>query len=375
MKSTNNQPLNNLKIAIVHDDFIQKGGAEKLIYEITREFVCRGSKVVVYSSLISPEWKKILNQEKILYEESFLKFFPGCYKFSKFFFFFDLFHLSFQNSNFDKFDLVFSSSTRYGHSVLTKPKTFHISYVNSPPRAVWFPRSYFLNNPLFLYIIKNLLQGERLKDYRNHQYSDLVLTNSENIYKKYFKIYKRQSLILNPFVDKPSINEIKEQKNYYVLISRLVSWKKIDYVIEAFNQLGFDLYIIGEGPNLNFLKSKSQKNINFLGYISNDLRDEYLSQSKALIFPQEEDFGLTIIESLSYGVPIIYFNKGGAKNILNSDFGTPYESQDALSLTKAVSINSTQFFDRNKLIEASKKYSKKAFFDFLERIILNKLKL
>lgn len=372
IKNTN-KSIKDLKIAVVHDDFIQKGGAEKLIFDIILEFKNRGYDVTVFSSLFSKEWKMLFDEEKILINESFLKFFPGCYLFSKYFFLFDLFNLAFQSFNFDKFDVALSSSTRYGHSIITKPSTFHISYINSPPRAVWFPRSYFFKKGLLYFLFKDLFHLERLKDFRSQYYSNIVVTNSENIYKRYLKNYKRNSIILNPFIELNDKN-LQLQKDYYVVISRLVPWKRIEYVIKAFNKNGLDLYVIGDGSDKKNLENTAYKNIRFLGYIPNSLKNEYLSHARALVFPQEEDFGLTLIESLSYGVPVIYFNKGGAKDILNKKYGTPFDFQTPESLNEAININNNQFFDRNILLNYSKKFSKDSFFNKLERLILNKFK-
>ena len=375
MRFTKNpkKDFQKIKLAIVHDDFIQFGGAEKLIFEIIKEFKRRGYEIQVYSSLISGEWKKLFDQEKILINESFLKFFPGCYRFSKLFFFFDLFSLAFQSFDFDNFDFVFSSSTRYGHNILTKPNTYHISYINSPARMIWTPRSYFRKNKLINKLISVFLSFERIKDLRSQFYSDFIITNSLNIKKRFYKFYKRNSLILNPFIELNSQKNLETQEGYFVIISRLVPWKRIDYVVEAFNELGFPLYIIGDGPQKKHLQYKSNQNIKFLGYISDDDKNEILSKSYGLIFPQDEDFGLTLIEALRYGIGIIYLNKGGAKEILKPSFGTPFSDQTNSSLIEAVLKFQDRKFDREGMVKYSENFNKDRFFERIERIIWNKV--
>jgi glycosyltransferase involved in cell wall biosynthesis len=358
------------RIAIVHDDFIQRGGAERLLVDVIKLVENSGDyEFTIYSSIISPNWKSFFESRGWDYKESFLRYFPFSYLYSKFFIFFNFFNIAFQSFNFDDYDVVFSSSTRFAHNLITKPTTFHISYINSPSRFIWFT-----NNFLKFKLFKNMLNNLKRSDLRSQNYSDLIISNSKNIQNKVRNIYRLKSIILYPFISNPRGNFTQKQ-NYFLLISRLSKWKRVDYVVKAFNSIGINLKIVGEGEMLRYLKSMANPNIEFLGYVSDEEKNKLLQGAQALIFPQEEDFGLTVLESLQAGTPIIYFNKGGAKEILNSDLGTPFNSQDALSLIDAVKVFQAKEFDRDNLRNESLRYSSDRFGKFLLKLIKSQVKM
>lgn len=362
------------KVAIVHDDFIQFGGAEKLIFEISKKLKANPEfEVRIFSSLISPQWKKILHTNNLNYQESFLRFIPFCYSISKLFFIPNFFYLAFQNFNFDNYSVVFSSSTRFGHSVITKPKTLHISYINSPAKMLWSTSEYFKKNQFIFKLISRLLSNKRIIDDVTQNYSDLIISNSKNIKKKVQRFYSKKSLVLYPFADIGF--QIRPKGDYYVLVSRLVAWKRIDYVIKAFNLLNVKLIVIGSGPDLHTLKGISNNNIEFKGYVSEIEKKEIISRALALVFPQNEDFGITIVESLCLGTPIIYYNKGGAREILNDKLGEAYEIQDASSLTTAIISNNKKLYNPEELLLAGSKFSSAQFIKFLEKLILTQVKV
>lgn len=358
-----------IKIAFVHDDFIQFGGAEKFFLELILEFKLNPDfEIKVFSSLINKPWKQIFIQNKIIFEESFLNKLPFSYFFHKVFFIFDWFYLAFANFNFDDFDFVISSSTRFGHSILTKPHTYHISYINSPARALWDEKGYFFGKKFFYFLIKNFLPQKRIYDFYSQNYADLIISNSKNIQAKIKKYYNRKSLVLYPFVNLPTQrDEIKE--DYFVLVSRLVSWKRIDYVIQAFNQSGLNLKVIGTGSRIKYYKKISKANISFLGYLSEGDKNEILSKAKALIFPQIEDFGLTIIEAINFSCPIIYYNRGGAKEILNKNLGVPYSEQTKKSLLEALEEFNQFIFKKEYSKSHLIKFSKYPFLKTIQNLI------
>lgn len=365
--------MNKIKIAFVHDDFIQFGGAEKFFLDFILTFKNDTQfEITVFSSLISPSWKRIFKEREIFYKESFLKNFPFCYKFSKLFFLVDLYYLSFQDFDFEEYDFVFSSSTRYAHSIFTKPNTFHISYINSLPKMYWEPEKYYSGKKFLKFLIKNFFPTLRLKDFYTQLIPDLVITNSLNIQKKLKKNFKRNSIILYPFLTiKYEIDSRpREYQDYHLVISRLVSWKRIDYVLTAFNQLPTQkLKIIGSGPLFDYYKSKSFKNIEFLGYVSEELKQKLLNNAKSLIVPQDEDFGLVYIEAMRCKVPVIYLNKGGACEILNEKIGVPFNSQDSISLIKSIEILEKKSFSSQDFKDVIKKLEKIDTSKFIKKLI------
>ena len=360
-----------IRIAFVHDDFIQFGGAEKLFFDVIHDFKLDSQyEIKVFSSIVSPNWQKIFLENNISYYQSFLKYFPFSYKYSKFFFVTSLFYLAFADFDFSDYDFVISSSTRFGHFLITKPNTYHISYINSPSRALWDEKNYFYGKSFFYFLIKKLLPNKRVYDFYSHVFADLIITNSKNIQKKVKKIYSRNSIILFPFVNLKYIKESIEFSNsdYFILISRLVSWKRIDYVIDAFNKNLQKLIVVGDGPELARYQEMSKDNIIFKGYVSENEKNSLLQGSKALIFPQNEDFGITILEALNYNIPVIYLNRGGAKEILNSKVGLGFGNQTSGDLNLAISNLSNFEFCTDESKKILKNYSKDSFIYFIKKL-------
>jgi hypothetical protein len=368
--------MSKIKLALVHDDFIQSGGAEKFFLELIDLFKKdQDYEIEVFSSLISPKWKKFFKEREIFYQESFLKNFPFCYEISKFFVFFDFYYLAFQSFCFEDFDFVISSSARYAHSIITKPKTYHISYINSLPKMFWEPQKYYAGKKFLKFFIKNFFPSLRQKDFYTQFIPDLVVTNSINIHKKMKKYIRRNSIVLYPFIDNLKIKDggLRTNGNYHLIISRLVSWKKIDFVISAFNKIpSQNLKIIGEGPMINYYKSISSKNIDFLGYVSEDIKIGYLKNSKCLIVPQDEDFGLIYVEAINYKVPVVYLNKGGATEILNEKVGVPFNSQDPESLLKSIELLDKKEFIDQEFYDVYKSLIKINTVYFFKKLLLLK---
>lgn len=363
-----------IKVAFVHDDFIQFGGAEKLFLDIVKEFSNDSRyEVTVFSSLISKKWKKIFENEGILYNESFLKNFPFCYHLSKIFFLFELYYIAFQSFDFDNFDIVISSSTRYAHSIITKPSTYHISYVNSLPKMFWEPEKYFAGKK-FGFFLSNFFPYFQKLDFYTQKHADLVITNSKNISKKYKNNIKRNPIVLYPYINSNEGSSF-EKGDFYLLISRMVSWKRIDYVLDTFSDLkGERIKIIGEGPELQtYRKEYSSKNIEFLGWVSEKDKFEYLKKSKGLIFPQDEDFGLVILEAIISKTPVVYYNKGGAGEILSSSVGVAFEFQNKDALIQAIKLNNSKIYRKEDFYLMSKRFSKDRFYKFLHTLIQIKL--
>jgi glycosyltransferase involved in cell wall biosynthesis len=362
-----------IKIGLVHDDFIQFGGAEKLFLDLILEFSKdENYETYVFSSLISEEWKKIFDENKIIYKESFLKKIPFCYKFSKIFFLFELYYLAFQNYDFEGFDLVVSSSTRYAHSIVTKPNTYHISYVNSLPKMFWEPEKYFAGKKFEYKILLNFFPYFQRLDYITQHSADIVITNSKNIRNKYKKNTLRKSLVLYPYTNVIT-NASRDKSDFYLLISRLVSWKRIDYVLDAFAELPEKkLKILGTGNMLKKYQRNSPPNVEFLGFVSEAEKIKLLSTAKGLIIPQDEDFGLVILESLMCRTSLIYFNKGGASEVLNSKVGESFDFQSKDFLKEAIDKNSENLYKIEDFEEVIGPYSKDNFLRFLRSLITKK---
>ncbi len=359
-------------LAFVHDDFIQLGGAEFFAFDIIRELKKQQDlSLKVFSPVISRYWKDKFLELDVEYEESFLGKIPFIEKVSKVFFLTPLFYLACESFDFTNYDIVLSSSTRFAHSVVTRPETLHISYINSPSKTIWEVKKYFYGKEFLYGLIKNFLPDKRTYDFYTHQRADVLVSNSVNIFEKVKSIYRRESFVLYPFINTQNKISHKEKSDYYLLVSRLVPWKRVDYVVEAFNENCKNLIIIGQGDkkHISKLKSKAKKNISFLGFVSGDEKFIYLSKAQGLIVPQDEDFGLILLEALNFGTPIIYFNKGGAKEVLSKEVGTSYEFQNSTSLTEALKVSEGKDYNELSFKQNLQKFSKEEFVKNLYKIM------
>jgi glycosyltransferase involved in cell wall biosynthesis len=301
-----------MKLAIVFDDLIQYGGAERLLLDVCEIW----PDAPVYTSVISREWKNRLKDKGVKYKHSFLQYLPFSAKLNRFYsvFFFHVF--AFESFDLSKYDVVLSISARYAHHIITKPTTCHICYMNSPARMFWNPFSYFEGekSKKLAKILVGSLSLLRIYDLIASKRVDYFISNSVNVQKRVQKAYGRTSAVINPCVSNLPLEQQlnTEDKGYFLIISRLISWKKIDIAIIACNLLKKRLIIVGDGPDQKRLKKLSTEYITFVGYAGEEEKKKLLLNCSALINTQEEDFGIVPLEAMSYGKPVIAYAGGGA---------------------------------------------------------------
>jgi len=365
-----------LKVAIVHDFLIKLGGAEKVLLVLHRIFPeapiftllydkkrtrgkFEGSGFKIIPSKLIKYPKIIRNRHKIL-----LTKFPSAI---------EKFDLS-------SYDIIISSSNSFSHGVLTDKKTFHITYCYSPCRYLWDWSSEYLNEndigfgPVGL-AIRNILSKIRLWDFYASKRTNMWIAISKTVKNRIKKYYRIDSKVINPPIDVEKINiSRKPPENYYVIISRLEPYKKIDLAVEAFNKNGRNLKIVGEGSESKYLQNIAKENIEFLGYLDDGKKIEILNKAKALIFPGEEDFGLTPIEAMACGVAVIAFKKGGVtESVIPDETGVFFEDDNIESLNKAVLDfeKNHHKFSQIKCRERAEKFSEERFIKEFKNCVLD----
>lgn len=326
-----------MKVALVCDFLTKLGGAQRVLLALSKLY----PEAPIYCMLYDEKGTKgEFKGKKII--PSHLQKYPAFLRSQPKLF---LGKLSFavEQFNFSEFDVVISSSDSFAHGIITKPNTFHICYCHTPMRYAWdWYHNYLKENNIGyglkgLYV-RNLLYKIRIWDRTAAHRVDKWLANSENVKVRIKKYYQTDSTVVYPPVDIEKINIAeKDPDDYYLIVSRLEPYKKIDLAIEAFNSLDKKLKIIGEGSDSDRLRKIANKNISFLDWQKDEAVFDYLRKCKALIFPGEEDFGLTIVEALAAGRPVIAYSKGGAiESILPDETGLFFEEDSPESLIKAV---------------------------------------
>ena len=279
---------------------------------------------------------------------SFLQKAPFIKKYHRFF---PLFMpMAIEQFDFSDFDLVISISASFSKGIITKPSTKHICYCLTPPRFLWDDSQKFKEEfgyPNFIRkIIPPFITYLRLWDREASFRVDEFWSISNFVKDRIRKYYLRDSKVIHSPVNVGNFHTSKEVGDYFLMVGRLVSYKRFDLAIRVFNKLGWPLKIAGIGPEMSKLKKMAEKNIEFLGLVSDEKLAKLYSNAKALVFPQEEDFGITPLESMASGRPVIAYRSGGAVETVKEGLtGVFFNEQKESSLKAALENFNEDNFD------------------------------
>jgi len=310
-----------MKIAIINDYLASYGGAEKVFKALSEIFPDADIYTLFYTKDIK---QKLFPNQKI--HTSFLQKFPKFFR-EHYQLLLPFLPIAAETLDFREFDIVISASHSFAKGIITRPKTIHICYCFSPTRYLWDKTK------------KNfLLHFFRIWDRQASERVDEFIACSKIVQQRIKKYYKRDSVVIYPPVDtsyKPQATSYKHE--FYLIVSQLRKYKRIDLAIEAFNKLGLNLVIIGEGPEKRKLQKKANKNIKFLGWVPDEVVGEYYQNCIAFIFPSEDDFGIAPVEAMKYGKPVLAYRKGGAlETIIEGKTGEFFDFQNAAVLADGI---------------------------------------
>ena len=277
-----------------------------------------------------------------------------------------------------EYDFVISSSAGFAKGIRINKNTHHLAYIHTPLRYAW-EESYIPPefNSFMKLFFKPLLWYLKRWDYKVAKKPDILIANSSFISSKIKQYYNRDSIVVYPPVDlsvfyPPEI--IPEKKEYFLAVGRFLHYKKFDFVIEVFRELGLHIKIVGQGPEEARIKKMAEgaPNIEFIPFVESnaELRNLY-QNARALVFPQIEDFGLVAAEAIACGTPVIAYNAGGAKEIVNAHSGTLFPQQTKKFLIKGINefIAKELNFKPEIIAEQARKFSKENFIEEIEKII------
>lgn len=355
-----------MKIAIVHDDLVQWGGAERVLSAISDLF----PEAPIYTAVFDQKNKLLGSQfkgKKVI--TSFIQKIPFWKSLYKPLFF--LHPIAFEQFDFSQFDLVLSHGTRFAKSVITKPETLHINYCHTPPRFLYQfsgEEKYFFLKPFLKYLC--------FFDFVASSRVDHFLAGSKNTQTRLKNIYLRASKVLYPFVDLAKFQALESYDGgYFLIIARLNKYKKVDLAVRAFNKLGLKLKIVGIGPELGKLENLAKNsNIEFLGSVSEEVLKLLITGCTGLIIPGEEDFGLTPLEVQACGKGVIAYKAGGVlETVIEGKTGVLFENQTVESLIQGIEKFQELDIDQQECKENAKRFSKDRFEDQLKEFV-SKLK-
>ncbi|MFH2033406.1 MAG: glycosyltransferase, partial [Candidatus Margulisiibacteriota bacterium] len=358
-----------MKVAIVHDFLFQFGGAEQVVATLHEMF----PDAPIFTSIYFKDKLPTNFAEMDIRPSSLMQNIPFIRRTHKHLFF--LYPLIFQRIDLADFDLIISSSSSFAKNIKKPKSAKHVCYCHNPARFIYKNDDYLKKYKMpFFYkkLIKMFLPFLRSKDVNNDQV-DYFIANSKRTAAEIKKRYHRDSEVIYPPIDTGIFNPSGKKEEYFVTLGRLVPYKRYDIVIEAFNRLGLPLKVIGAGPALKELKEVSKANIQFLGYLPEKDVTAYLSGAKALIWPEESDFGMSPVEAAACGTPCVAFSRGGAaESIVEGVTGVFFDEQTPEALIKAINKFQSIKFDPNILRKHAidkfdKTLFKKRFMEFLAK--------
>ena len=277
------------------------------------------------------------------------------------------------------YDIVISSESSIAKGVLTKPETCHFCYCHTPMRYLWNMYFDYLKNENVRFLKRKIIElffnYLRVWDLATASRVDYFISNSNNVKKRILKYYRRDSEVIYPPVDVEGMLFEAKKQDYFLAVSQLVSYKRVDLAVRAFNELKKELIIIGEGPEFMKLKKMARGNIKLLGWQSGERLKQYYAGAKAFIFPGEEDFGITPVEAQASGTPVIGFGRGGLlETVSEGETGLFFHKQDFKDLIDAVEVfeASSGKFDCYKVRENSLRFSRQRFENDLKKFIEEK---
>lgn len=301
-----------LKVAIIHDWLTVYAGAERVLEQM---FLCypEADLFSVVNFLPDNQRGFILNKKATT---TFIQHLPFAK--SKYRHYLPLMPLAIEQLDLSGYDLVLSSSHAVAKGVLTGPDQLHVSYVHSPVRYAWdlqhqYLRESGLTAGLKGMLAKWILHKIRLWDVRTAPGVDVFVANSHFIERRIGKVYGRSAQVVYPPVDTAGFSPRMEKEDFYLVASRIVPYKKIDLIVEAFAATPERrLVVIGAGPDFEKVRAKAGPNVTLLGYQSFEVLKDHMQRAKACVFAAEEDFGIAALEAQACGTPVIAFGKGGA---------------------------------------------------------------
>ena len=360
-----------MNVALVHDWLNQIGGAEDVLEVLVDMY----PNVPLYTSLY---WQEKMPAHWLEWDirTSFINRLPGARKKQQLYF--PLYPFAFEQFDFRGYDLVISNKSGFCHGIITGPETTHICYCLTPTRYVWRYHQYAEQEDLKRGVRLGLgpfLTFLRMWDRLAADRVDHFIAISQAVRQRIGKIYQREATIIYPPVDTNRFEVSNQVEDYYLIVGRLVPYRRIDLLIEAFNQLDKPLYIVGSGRDRERLEAMAGDNIHFLGYVPDEDLPDLLARCRAFVFPGEEDFGIAPIQAMAAGRPVIAYAAGGALDtVIPGKTGYLFWEQSVSAIIKAVEMFDPDKVDSKIIREHAQQFDAAVFKQKLSQFVAEKLK-
>jgi glycosyltransferase involved in cell wall biosynthesis len=353
-----------MKIALVHDYLTQRGGAERVF-----EILCRHyPDADIFTSLYDPEKTIDLGDRAV--RTTILQNIPGASKYFRLMA--PFYYPAFRALDLRDYDLIISSSTSFAKSVRKRPDAKHICFCHNVTRFLWDTKTYlreYGDYQHFYPLIEKVFQVMRAQDLKYAQEPDLYIANSTTVARRIQRTYQKRAITINYPIETSQFEFCDQKEDYYLASARMISYKRLDLIVEAFNWLGWRLIITGDGPELAKLKSQAMSNVEILGHVSDADRKVLMSKAKSVVVAALEDYGLVPVEANASGTPVISYGAGGALDTqIPGKTGLFFSRQTPESLQAALLGAQNIQWDYAKIREhAVSNFSEVAFFRQVDR--------
>lgn len=359
-----------MKVALVHDFFCNLGGSDAVAQALHKLF----PEAPVYTLLIYDRNRRAELVQGMDLRTSFIQRLPLADRVHQPFL--PLFPVAIEGFDLRGYDVVISSSHSCAKGVITPPETLHICYCHTPMRYAWdmYPEYTRQIGRLARVITALVTHYTRLWDVLSTARVDYFIANSRFVARRIWKYYRREATVIYPPVDTTYFMPEDHDEDYYLVVSRLTGYKRVDLAVAAFNHLGRPLRIIGDGPELRHLQSMARPNITFLGYQPRATVRQHLARCRALIFPGVEDFGIVPVEAQATGRPVIAYAAGGAlETVVDGVTGILFPEQNPAALREAVERCERTVFDKQLIREHARQFDAAHFAEQMGSFITTKV--
>lgn len=352
-----------MKIALVYDRINKFGGAERLLLSLHRLYPDAPIFTLVHEPKSSQWAEGIKVIPTFLNKISFLR--------KRHEWLAPLAHMAFETHDLSEFEVIISLTSSDAKSVITKPDQLHICYCLTPTRYFWSGEGDYSTDVKMKFLPGRIKRYLKWVDRMTAERPDEYISISREVQNRVKKYYNRVSHVIYPSIEQKFYSDSPvslDNRDYYLIVSRPVPYKKVDLAISAFNKLKLPLIIISSGREMQNLRKKAGPNIAFVGEVDDCRLIQYYRHAKALIFPQEEDFGLVPIEAQASGTPVIAYAKAGAlETVIHLETGFLFKEQTEDSLIGAVQEFEKIDFDPGKCIKNASRFNSTSFSEDFSR--------
>lgn len=359
-----------MKTALVYDWLVTMGGGEKTLSAIQESYpapiytLVHNSKKLQGTSFEGREIHTSFLQKLPFAKQHYRAYLP-------------LFPLAIEQFDLSAYDLVISTSHAVSKGVLSHAGQLHLCYCLTPMRYAWDLTHRYLEG---VGAFKSAVARASLHYLRNWDVASLSRVDhfaaiSHCVAQRIKKVYGKESTVIYPPVDTETIPFCSAKGDYYLTVSRMVPYKRIDLIVEAFSRLPHHkLVVIGEGPEFKKVKSLAKKNVEILGWQSDQTIHQLMSQAKGFIFAAEEDFGIVVVEAQAAGTPVIAFGKGAAlETVLPDTSGVFFKEQTVGSLIEAIHNFEKRTFDPYKIRACAEQFNRQRFTNEFKQFVETKI--